>query len=458
MQSLRKGVRMRQTSWKTSLWHSVRVAALGGLGVLAAGSARADGLLDQARMLQQQGAMQDAWALLEAKEAERAGDPLFDQALAAAAEELGLYTRALLAWERVLQVQPDNRMAQDAQARLLQGLGDVHGLQALPEAVRQRSMVVDAARSIDQHLYSYDRPGHGGRSSWHGSVDLSLGHDSNLNGGLDRGAGSTQIPGVPAWTVDPAAWERSSGYVGLGLTLRGRFQLTPQWSVVGGGYLAARHFGSTAGESLEPSEADGHLGVAWRSNRNEWILTGRGVHEARDGRLVRGSSGLQGEWIYRMDGLRQWGVFVQSLDMRYPGQRLRDVRRNLAGLSHALVLRNGSIMYLGVHAGEESPRRDGVDDLGHRLMGARMGGQWMLHPRWAVFASVDAERRHFGGVDPFFTVRRKDAQWRLALGLSWVPAAGWRITPLVEWTDVDSSVPIFSYQRRQVSLTVRREF
>lgn len=448
---------MRRFTWKKSVWHGLCASALGGMALATVGSVHADGLLDQSRVLQQQGAVHEAFVLMDAQEAMRAGDPAFDQALAALAESVGLYSRALLAWERVLQVQPDNLPAQDAQARLLQTLGDGHGLQALPEAVRQRSMAVDAARSIDQHMYSYDKPDHGGRSSWHGSVDLGLGHDSNVNAGLDRSVGTTQIPGVPAWTVDPQAWERTSGYVALGLTLRGRYQLAPQWSVVGGGYLAARQYRNAA-EHLEPTEADGHLGMAWRFNRHEWIVTARGVHEARDGSQVRGSAGVQGEWIYRQDGLRQWGAFVQALDMRYPGQRLRDVRRNVAGLSHALVLRNGSVVYLGVHAGEESPRGDGSDDLGHRLLGARLGGQWMLQPRWAVFARVDAERRRFGAVDPFFTIQRKDVQWRLAMGVSWVPAAGWRVTPQVEWIDVDSSVPIFTYQRRQVSISVRREF
>ncbi|MBA4113286.1 MAG: hypothetical protein C0492_08015 [Verminephrobacter sp.] len=441
----------------SGFWHRLRAATFGGMTLVAVGSVHSNGLIEQASALQQQGSVYEAFALLDAQEAVRAGDPVFDKTLAALAEAAGFYTRALLAWERVLQGEPDNLPAQDAQARLLQILGDGHGLQALPDAVRQRSMTVDAARSIDQHLYSYDRPGHGGRSSWHGSFDLGLGHDSNVNAGLDPGAVVAQITGVPAWTVDPAAWERSSGYVALGLTLRGRYQLTPQWSVVGGGYMAARQY-STAAENLEPSEADGHLGVALRSNRHEWVVSARGLHEARDGKQVRGSAGVQGEWIYRMDGLRQLGVFVQSMDMRYPGQRLRDVRRTVAGLSHALVLRNGSIVYFGLYAGEESPRRDGVDDLGHRLMGARLGGQWMLHPRWAVYASADAERRRFGAMDPFFTVQRKDVQWRLAVGVSWLPAPGWRVTPQVEWTDVDSTLPIFTYQRRQVSVTVRREF
>lgn len=448
---------MRQTKWKNNLWYALRAAALGFVGLTPVGVTLAHGLLEQAQALQQQGAVKEAFALLDAQEQAQAGDINFDQALASAAEAVGLYSRALLAWERVLMLQPENQRVQDAHARLLQILGDVHGLQALPEAVIQRSTVVDASRGIDRHLYSYDRPDHGGRSTWHGSLDFGVGHDSNINAGLDRAVGATQIPGVPAWTVDPGAWERSASYVALGLNLRGRYFLTPQWSFVGGAAFAARHYGREQ-EAFDPSDVDGHMGVSLRTNRHEWTVSARGVHEARDGRQVRGTTGMQGEWIYRLDGLNQWGTFVQSLDMRYPRQHLRDVRRTVAGVSFATVLRSGKSLYLGVYGGEESPRRDGMDDLGHRFTGVRSGGQWILHPRWIAFANMDAERRRFGAVDPFFTLQRKDVQWRLALGLSWVPASGWLVTPQVEWTDVDSTVPIFTYQRRQVSITVRREF
>ncbi len=449
---------MRQTKWTPGgVWHWLGTVVLGAAGLAGAGGVLADELLERTQALQRQGAFEEAFAMLDAQEPVRAGDLAFDQAIAALAETMGLYTRALLAWERVLQLRPDDLQAQDAQARLLQILGDGHGLQALPEAVRQRSVAVDAARSIDQHLYSYDRPGYGGRSTLYGSVDFGVGRDSNVNAGLDSGMVPPQWPGLPAWTVDPEARERASNHVSLALNLRGRHVLTPQWSMVGGLHLAGRHY-SAAAERLEPSEADGHLGLALRSNRHEWIVTARGIHEARDGSQVRGSVGVQGEWVYRMDGLRQWGGFIQSLDMRYPGQRVRDVRRTVAGLSHALVLRNGSIVYLAGHAGEEAPRLAAATDLGHRLAGVRLGGQWMLDPRWAAFGSIDVERRRFGAVDPFFSRQRKDTQWRLVLGLSWIPAPGWRITPQVEWTEVDSSVPIFPYQRKQVSLTVRREF
>ena len=435
----------------------LRATVLGVASLCGVGALQADELLKRAQALRQEGATQEAFVLLDAQEASRAGDPAFDQALAEAAEAAGLYTRALMARERLLHSQPGNVRAQDEQARLLQALGDWNGLQALPLEVRLRSVAVDAALSVDQHLYSYDRTGHGGRSTIKGAFDLGWGHDSNVNAGLEPGETFPVLPGVPAWTLDPGAWGRSSGFLSAALTLQGRYVMTSQWSVVGGLRASGRHH--SAGASMdEPSEADVHGGVSWRSNRNELILTGRGIHEARGGDKVRGAGGLQGEWIYRPDGLRQWGVFAQSMNLHYPGQSVRDVRRTVAGVTYALVARNASVLYLGIHAGEESPRKSGAADLGHRLTGARLGGHIALHPHWAVFGSIDTERRRYGAADPFFRLQRRDTQWRTALGLSWVPVPSWRITPQVEWVDVDSTVPIHPYQRRLISVTVRREF
>jgi hypothetical protein len=44
------------------------------------------------------------------------------------------------------------------------------------------------------------------------------------------------------------------------------------------------------------------------------------------------------------------------------------------------------------------------------------------------------------------------------MGLSWLPAPGWRITPQWVWTRNASTLPITDYDRRTLSVTVRREF
>ena len=61
--------------------------------------ARADDLVQQARALVQQGQALQAFRLLDAQEAQRAGDPVFDAAMGDAAHAAGQYTRAIMARE-----------------------------------------------------------------------------------------------------------------------------------------------------------------------------------------------------------------------------------------------------------------------------------------------------------------------------------------------------------------------
>jgi outer membrane protein len=101
--------------------------------VLAAGAAHADALIDRAAALVQGGSAREAFDLLDAQEAVRAGDPAFDAAMGSAAHAAGQYSRAVLAWERVVAAQPDNMAAQVALARALYAVGDQRGVLALSE-------------------------------------------------------------------------------------------------------------------------------------------------------------------------------------------------------------------------------------------------------------------------------------------------------------------------------------
>ena len=168
--------------------------------------------------------------------------------------------------------------------------------------------------------------------------------------------------------------------------------------------------------------------------------------------------GVLGEWIYRIDGFRQWGSFLQVLEVRYPTQDLRNVRRSVLGTSYSHLFRNGTSAYAGVYGGREQPKADGADPLGHRLWGVRLGGQWPLAPKWTVFASADWEHRRYGGPDPFFAATRTDRQTLVALGLNWAPAPGWRVTPQWHFTRNASTLPITDYERRVFSILLRREF
>lgn len=420
-------------------------------------AAHADALLDEAQALMQRGASTEAFQLLDAQEAQRAGDPVFDAAMARAARAAGQYTRAVLAWERVVVAEPDNEAAQLELGRALFAVGDQRGARVLSGVVREQGVPVDAALDVDQFLGSYDRADHGGASGIKGYVELALGHDSNANAGPATAELVSPLPGTPAWTLAPSALATSADFGSALLALRGRYVLDARWSLVGAASASTRRHESEA-RAFDSTQFDGSAGVSWRAERHEILVSAVGAYHALDGDRLRSIAGLQGEWIYRLDGFRQWSAFVQVLELAYPAQPLRDVRRSVAGGSYAHVFRNGALAYGVVYAGRESPDAVGVAQFGHRLVGLRVGGQYPLNNHLGLFAVLDWERRHYGATDPFFAVQRRDRQASLALGLSWVPATGWRLTSQVMRVRNDSSLPVTQYERTVFSVTLRREF
>lgn len=420
-------------------------------------SAQADELLDKAALLMQQGASADAFELLEAQEVQRAGDPAFDTAMGQAARAVGQYTRAVLAWERVVAVQPDNHAAQLELGKVLFSVGDKRSALALSSLVREHGIPVDAALDIDQFFVSYGHSEHGGKSSIKAYAELTLGYDSNANAGPGTADLVSPLPWTPAWTLEPSALKKSTSFGSALVAIRGRHVLDTHWSIVGAASGSIRRHSGHA-YWLDNKQIDASAGVSWRSERHEAMVSGVGAYHALDGVRLRGIAGLQGEWIYRLDGFRQWSGFVQVLDLHYPAQSVRDVQRTVVGASYVQVLRSGALAYGMAYVGQESTDAVGVQHFDLRLAGWRVGGQYPLTNRLGVFASLDWERRQHGDDDPFFAVRRHDRQTSLALGLSWVPTDGWRITPQVVLMRNDSTLPIAQYERRVFSVTLRREF
>jgi hypothetical protein len=99
-----------------------------------------------------------------------------------------------------------------------------------------------------------------------------------------------------------------------------------------------------------------------------------------------------------------------------------------------------------------------VPYLGHRLLGLRVGVQKTIQENLSAFAALNHERRRYGGQDPFFLVQRRDNQTTLAIGLNWVPAKSWRVSPQLSLIRNDSSVVINDYNRTSLSISARKEF
>lgn len=419
--------------------------------------AEVDTLVRNARSLVEQGQARQAFDLLEPMEVSRAGDPDFDTVLGIAANETAQYTRAILALERVLSVQPDNARARAELGRALFAVGDTKAARTLLQETKAQGVPLEAAQTIDQFLQAIDRVEEAGRSSVKGYVEAGVGHDSNINSGPSQGNVAVPAFGGLVLTLNPSGVKTQAAYATLGGGLSGRYVIDPRWSLIGNASAAYRaHSGGNS--QFDTSQIDLNAGASYRLERNEYSLVAQiGTFDVNNSR-ARKQTGLVGEWTHRFDGFRQFSAYLQLSRLHYPQQTLRDADRNVIGGSYAHLFRSGLLAYAGLYFGREKERSSGVAHLGHKLTGMRGGVQLPLSESLAVFTTLGFENRRFGAADPLFLVTRRDRQTNLNLGLSWVPAKSWRVTPQLALTNTSSNIPVADFDKRSVFVTVRRDF
>jgi tetratricopeptide (TPR) repeat protein len=113
-------------------------------------------LLNQAEVLKSQQAWQALLMLLYPQEVHHAGNPAFDSLLGLAASRMGELTRAILAYERVLDAEPQNTVIQAAMASLYFRTGENKDAQFLFQSLQTMPLPSDVTRQLEQYLRALD--------------------------------------------------------------------------------------------------------------------------------------------------------------------------------------------------------------------------------------------------------------------------------------------------------------
>lgn len=419
--------------------------------------AEVDSMVREAMALTEKGQAQAAFSLLEKLESARAGDPDFDLMLGVSASQIGDHNRAIFAFERVISVQPGNARARAELAKSLFAVGDNAGARRLLSETKDQGVPVEVATTLDQFMQAVDRVEEAGRSSVKSYVEFGLGNDSNANGGPGNSIVAVPLFGGALVTLNPAGIKAGANFTTMGTGVSGRYVIDPRWSLIGN-FNTNFRWNADPASSFNSWRNDLSAGASYREERNEYSVAAQAGSYDVGGSNARNLSGLVAEWTYRLDGFRQFGTYFQTSRLSYPGQNVRDAQRNVLGISYAHLSRSGLMGFGGLYTGSENEFAAGSPHLGHKFVGLRGGLQNPFSDTLSVFATVGYEMRDFGGPDPFFLVNRADKQTNLNIGLTWVPAKAWRVTPQIAYTRTESNVPINAYDALQVGVTVRREF
>lgn len=415
---------------------------------------QADEILDQGRRRLESGDPAGAYALLEPLETQRAGEPAYDFLLGLAALESGRNTRAVFALERVLALEPGNARARAEIARAYLALGEHRAAREEFERVKQQDIPPGVTATIDRLLALILRAENLNKPTLKGFLELGLGSDSNVNSATD--ANTVAVPALGIARLNPDSVQTSDLFAALNGGLAYRHPLP-------GGHFLTANLNAAARRNqhdsqFDTSSFDAALGWQQRRDQDTVSLAFTGSNFQRDGRGLRDTVGLNAQWQRDYDQLSQGTLFLQYLDLKYPGQEIRNVDRVVLGAGYALAVLPPTVVFGSLYAGSEMTRAGQAKHLGHHLLGIRVGAQHRINPAWTLAGSAGYEGRRYGAAEPLFDQRRTDDQTDFSLGLQWSASPRWKLGARGSYLQNHSNLEIYKYSRSILSFNSRFEF
>ncbi|MFM5908880.1 MAG: tetratricopeptide repeat protein [Novosphingobium sp.] len=391
---------------------------------------------------------------LAAEEASKAGDPAYDYALGIAAADSGRFGAAIIAFQRVLAVQPNHAQARAELARAYAMAGDIDTARqqfatvvddpSLPDPVRQR---------FTGFVRQFDRQIRGGGSDLSGFAEAGVGHDSNINAATDLAA--ITIPlfaalgpgtlGAGARATDDEFYELSSGLsgvVGVGRQDRVYGSLLGNWR---------DNFGS---RTFDQASLTGTAGYAHTfANQDVVSLSGQVQKFWLGHASYRNAYGAIGQYTHRLDGGRALSFSAQWNRLDYDADPLRSADRFTLGAG--LVTRNLSASLIGGH---EETRQQAGDHNSHSFAGASIGAEFPIMEKLAVVGGAALQYSKYDQADALFLVKREDTRLDLSAGLKFAVMPKVFIQPKATYTRNWSNIALYDHERWTASASLRFEF
>ncbi len=412
-------------------------------------------LLRDARRLLDNGQPQAAYDLLQPSLALYAGDTGFDFLLGVSALDTARPGEAILALERVLAQQPNNLQARAEIARAYLAVKETESARREFEAVAAQELPPEVRAIVGRYLQTIDRVAASERVKSQFFVDVTVGHDDNVNLGSSLGqwllSDGTQV--IPLAISRP----QSSAVFGVG---GGGSMVIPigggwQWTV--GGQVS--HRSNPSAHTLDTTSLDLSTSVTLRTGCNAYTMGALYQNLRLDGSSFRDAAGVLAQWQCDLSERTQVGGYFQHFDFDFPDQSGRDARRDTIGatVAHAFTGSRAPVAIGAVHGGKEKAR-NGTPQLGYGFVGVRAALNAAISPGWRGFASLSYEKRDFDGEEPLFGNTRADRQTEIRIGVDYEASREWTLSPQIIHTKNRSTLGPNDFQRLQALLLARYRF
>lgn len=428
-------------------------------------------VIENARRLLNQSNPKQAYEELIKHEVQLAGNIDYDYLLGVAALDSGKIDDAIVAFERVLAVNPNHAGAQMDLARTYFMAGSYDLAEAAFKQLADSNPPAIAKQTINRYLEAIENRKRQTTAGWSGYAELGIGYDTNITGvPSDFGAAAQQSFGIIGIEATGNSVERKAAFGNASGALEYHLPLSRGWSLfVGGegkfrGYNGESSFNSVTGE--------GRAGGAFNDGPVQWRFLGSYQAFNQDGEAPgdpqptndRRTANAQGEWKYQYDTRSQVGAGLNYTEVRFPTNAVEDFDQVMFNVSwlRSFETKGVPLVYLGAFVTDDKAVNkldDGITDKSKNLAGVRSYVQYSLSPTLNLFNGLGFVYRK--DKDPYARATEvehgRDKFIEFLLGVNWQFRKACAVRTQYVYTKNNSNIAIYDFDRNEVSTAVRCE-
>ena len=430
----------------------------------------AEPAITQAKDLLKAGKAAEAFALLVPLEFFQAGDPSYDYLLGVAALDSRNFNAATLAFERVLLVNPNHAGARMDMARAYFELNDFGRATEQFNVVLTLNPPPTVKKSAENFLAAIEAKKKARLPSLTAYVEGTVGYDTNITN-VTRDFTNAVFQSFNLPNIQPTgnSIPREDAYVGVNA---GLLYTLPQ------GSDDSRFFGLDGKQKeyfkekeFRTSSVSGQVGHIFKRDENTYrvgVSLQRNLQDGESASLpptnLNGTLyGVLASWQHLLDKRTQASLFAQYSLIRFDDLPFSEQNTGTIGasLTKSIDAPLQPIILASVFYSEEHAQRTLLNgtDLSKDVVGLRFAGQITLDPTLDAFASMGYQFRD----DTFVGSRKAGTQGQdkladFTLGMRWKLDKDWSLKPQIAYSRNDSNIPLFTNNRTDYSVTLRREF
>lgn len=414
--------------------------------IQVAANAGTQQLLARAESLLATNQSEAAFQLLDDKVLEQAGNPYFDYLLGVAALDSGRHSEAIFSLRRSLAVAPDFSGARMELARAYYEIGNVELARALFVELLDEQPPAGVRGVINDYIAAIGATRMTPSRRFTPYLELAAGHDSNANG-------STADQQFLGFMLTPDNQETDSPFAAIGAGFRWYNPVSTRSAWYAGLHAGFRH--NPDADFVDAGTVSGQLGMNWQRGAFFGHAGIDSYWQSRDGdenSIYGGVDVLLGR---RVSSSWDLTMGVRGGALRHDASiEVLDVDRFL--YSAGATYRYSPLGSFGIEliGGDDSEKEDD-SPYGNSKFGGRIVLTTPVSDSGQLYASLGSLTSDYDGL--FFGADREDTQTTGLVQLEFrnVWFDGLSLVPRVRYTENDSDVALYDYDRTEIGVLIR---